>query len=96
MNDVKMQIKAIESNIQFNLDKLTYLKRSLKEKVASIKMNIVLTEMIALGFTVGYIMIPAKNATAKGTRFALAILLLKSRKIASRVMRSLLGQHRIY
>jgi hypothetical protein len=80
MDNLIDKIQKIESDIHADLDQLKMLGGALSDKVNSIKTSFALTEMLVMGFTLGYMIAPGKNAVIKPTRLASLIILVKIRK----------------
>lgn len=80
MNNLKIKIKQREFDIQEDIALLIQHKTMLINKINSIKSNFILSELLAAGFTLGYLLAPRKDGKDKRRRFVVIIIFLKLKK----------------
>lgn len=89
MSNLKREIQLIELDIQSNLNALVTLKKDLAEKVSSIKSNILLTEMMVMSFSLGYMMTPARTTVKSPARYSAVIIFLEIKRVVSGIVSQL-------
>lgn len=89
MSNLKREIQLIELDIQSNLNALVTLKKDLAEKVSSIKSNILLTEMMVMSFSLGYMMTPARTIVKSPARYSAVIIFLEIKRVVSGIVSQL-------